>query len=105
MRLFYVLHEVINTVVIKAHAVDQTFGIDQAEDPWLIVARLRTRRHGTNFNGTKTHRPERINALAVLIQPGGQAQRVLKCEPHTGYRLCRHLLANQHFQRGTRNTA
>jgi hypothetical protein len=68
-------------VVIKAHAVDQTFGIDQTEDPWLIVARLRTRRHGTNFNGTKTHRPERINALAVFIQPGGQTQRVLKVSP------------------------
>lgn len=68
-------------MVIKAHAVDQTFGINQAEDPWLIVARLRTRRYGTNFNGTKAHCAKGIDAFAVFVQPGGRAQRVLNVSP------------------------
>ncbi len=59
----------------------KTFGIHQTEDPRLIVPRLRTRRYGTNFNGAKTHGAERINALAVLVQPSGQTQRILNVRP------------------------
>ncbi len=68
-------------MVIKAHAVDQSLGINQTEDPWLIVARLRTRRHGADLNRTKPHRAQRVNAFPIFIQPGRQTQRVLKVSP------------------------
>ncbi len=78
MRLFHILNQVIDAMVIKAHAVDQSLGINQTEDPWLIVARLRTRRHGADLNRTKPHRAQRVNAFPIFIQPGRQTQRVFK---------------------------
>ena len=105
MRLFHVLDQVIDAMVIKAHAVDQPLSIHQTEDPWLIVARLRTRRHGADLNGAKTHRAQRVNAFPVFIQPGRQTQRVFKGQPHAGDRPGRHLLANQDFQRRPGDTA
>ena len=105
MRLFHVLNQVINAMVIKAHAVDQPLGIHQTEDPRFIVARLRTRGDGADLNRTKTHRAQRVNAFPIFIQPGRQTQRIFKGQPHAGNGPGRYLLANQHFQRRPGDTA
>ncbi|MPN31413.1 hypothetical protein SDC9_178887 [bioreactor metagenome] len=99
MRFFNVLNQVINPVVIKPHTVDQTFCIDQTEQTRFIVTRLRAWRHGTNLNGTKSHRAERINALPVFIQSGSKPERIFKRQPHTGNRFCRYFLAHKRFKR------
>ena len=78
MGLFNVLDQVINAVVIKAHTVDQTFGIDQAEQSWLIVAGLWTRGHGADLDRAKSHRAQGINTLPVLVQTSSQTKRIFK---------------------------
>ena len=72
MGFFYILNQVINTEVIKAHAVDQPFGFHQSEQARLVISRLRARGDGTDFNGAKAHRAQGINALAIFVQTGRQ---------------------------------
>ncbi len=48
MGLFYVLYEVINAKIIKAHTVDQTFGIYQTKETRLVITWLWTWRDGTD---------------------------------------------------------
>ena len=55
MRFFNVFYQVIYAVVIEAHTVNQPFGVNEAEQTRLIVTRLRTRRHGTDLDRTKSH--------------------------------------------------
>ncbi|MNO06957.1 hypothetical protein D3C81_2289580 [compost metagenome] len=50
MRFLNVLYQVINAQVVEAHAVDQTFCVNQTEKTWLIITRLRTWRHGAYLN-------------------------------------------------------
>ena len=56
MGLFYVLYEVINAKIIKAHTVDQTFGIYQTKETRLVITWLWTWRDGTDLDRSKSHR-------------------------------------------------
>ena len=56
MGFFYVLYEVINAKIIKAHTVDQTFGIYQTKETRLVITWLGTRRDGADLDGAKPHR-------------------------------------------------
>ncbi|MNG78176.1 hypothetical protein D3C79_367410 [compost metagenome] len=97
MGFLNVFNQIIHTLVIKAHAVDQAFGLHNTEQARFVIARLRARRHGADFDKTKTHSAKRIDTLAVFIQTGGQAQWVFKREPHAAYRFGRHRLTNKEF--------
>ena len=105
MGFFNVFYEMIHAEVIKAHSVDQPLGFDQAEQTRLIITRLWTRRDGTDFDGTKAHRAQGINALAIFIQTCRQTQRVFKGQTHALHRFFRHVLTHQRGQRRSRNTA
>ena len=104
MGFFYVLDQVINTVVVEAHAVDQPFGFHQSEQARFVISRLRARGDGTDFNGAKAHRAQGINALAIFVQTGRQTQRIFKSQPHALHRFYRHMLAHQRGQRRAGNT-
>ena len=62
--------------VVEAQAIDQGFGFGQAEHPWLVVAGLRFGCHRTDFDEAKTHGAEAVDAAAILVQSGGQADPV-----------------------------
>src|SRR5690606_13316493 len=42
--------QVVNAVVVEAHAIDDRLRLRQAKQARLGITRLRTRRHGTDFN-------------------------------------------------------
>ena len=56
MGFFYVLYEVITAKIIKAHTVDQTFGIYQTKETRLVITWLGTWRDGTDLDRSKSHR-------------------------------------------------
>jgi len=53
--------------VVEAHAVDDGFIRDQAEEAGFGIAGLSFRCYGTDFNGTETQSAEGCDMLAVLI--------------------------------------
>ena len=48
----------------------------QPEHPRLLVARLRPWRHRADLDETEAQRKQRIDVLAILVQPRGQADGV-----------------------------
>ena len=94
MGLFHVLDQVVHTEVVKAHPVDQPFGLDQAEQTRLLIARLRAWRDGADLNRAEPHRTQRIDALSVFVESCCETQRIFKGQPHTLHRLIHHFLAH-----------
>jgi hypothetical protein len=72
--------QVINAVVIKAHAVDQPFGITRRKILGLSLPGC-DGRHGTNFNGTKPIAPSASMHSPFLSSPAARPSG-FKCEPH-----------------------
>ena len=81
--------EVIDAAVVEAHAVDDRPGLGDAEQPRLRVARLRARRDGADLEETETERGQRVDMVAVLVQPRGQPDRIGELEPHATHRIGR----------------
>src|SRR5471032_3620244 len=80
----------IDAQVVKAHAIDDSLGFRQAEDPGFWVARLRAWRHGANFDKTETQLRKPVDGCAVLVEAGSQPDRVGEVESHHRYRhFCR----------------
>jgi len=69
-------------MVIETHAIDDRLGLGQAKYPWLGVAWLRARRHGSHFDETEAQLRHSANGFAVLVQPCCQADRIGEIEPH-----------------------
>ena len=61
---------------------DELYAIDQAEEARPRIARLRTRRDRPDLEEAEAERGERIDVLAVLVEPGGEPDRVRELEPH-----------------------
>ncbi len=85
----------IDTEVVETHAVDDRLGFRQAEQTWLRVTRLRTRRDGADFDKTETQLGETIDGCAVLVQAGGQTYRIREIQAHDIHRQLRRGLAQQ----------
>ena len=60
----------------------------QAEQARLGVAGLRARRDGADFDEAEAERGQRVDVVAVLVQPGGQADRVGEGQSHHGAGRC-----------------
>ncbi|MNC41963.1 hypothetical protein D3C75_907570 [compost metagenome] len=78
----YALEQVINAQVVEAHAVDDGRGFRQAEQPWLGVARLRTRGDSADFDKTEAQLGEAVDGRAVLVQASCQPHRVGEVQAH-----------------------
>ena len=78
----YVFDERIHAEVVEAHAVDDGLCLGQAEHARLGVARLRPRRDSADLDEAETQRRQRIYVCAILVQPGGQSERIGKGQPH-----------------------
>ena len=53
----------------------------------LRVARLRLRRHRADLDEAETHRAQAVDAFAVLVQPGGQADAIGETQAGHGDRV------------------
>ena len=74
--------QVIDAVIVEAHAVDDRGGLRQAEDARLGVARLRTRGNGADLDETEAQLGEAINGIAVLVQAGRQSHGIGELQAH-----------------------
>src|SRR5690606_17557626 len=92
------LEQVVDAVVVEAHAVDDGLGFRQAEQARLRVARLRARRHGADLGEAETQLAETVDGVAVLVQTGGQSDRVGEFQTHDLHWQGRRLLAQQTVQ-------
>ena len=80
-RALHVGHEGGQPLVVEAQPVDQRLRRRQAEHARLGVARLRLGRHGADLDEAEAHRTQAVDAFAVLVQPGGQADAVGETQP------------------------
>jgi len=58
----------------------------QAEQARLRIAGLRARGDGADFDEAETQREQCIDVLAILVQAGGQADRIGEGQPEHGAR-------------------
>ena len=73
---FDVAHQRVDAAVVEAQAVDHRQVLGQAEHAWLRIAWLRPRRDRADLDEAEAERHQRVDVLAVLVQPGGAADRV-----------------------------
>ena len=78
--------QVIDSLVIEAHAVDQRIAARNSEHAGLRIARLRTRRHGAQLNVAESQSAERIQVVAVLVEAGRQPQGMRKLQSKAAHR-------------------
>ncbi len=90
-RCLHISDEGIDAAVIETHAIDDGAGLRQAEHAGHRIARLRARRHGAHFNKSEAERCQAIDVCAILIQPGGQADRIGEGDAHYRARIIRGL--------------
>ena len=86
-------------VVVEAEPVDQRAGLGDAEHARLRIARLRQRRHRADLDEAEAHRAEGVDAAAVLVEPGGQADAVRKRQPGDRHRVVHARLLDERDQR------
>ena len=65
--LAHVAHEGVQTVVVKAQAVDQRMGAGQAIHAWLGITGLGQRRYRAHLDEAKAHGAECIDAAGVFV--------------------------------------
>ena len=73
--------EGVNTVVVEAHAVDDGLVFGQAAEAWAVIARLRARGNGADFDEAESRAVKGADGDAVFIQPGGEAEAVREGQP------------------------
>src|SRR5690606_28101859 len=77
-----VFDELLQPFVVETEAVDDALRRGKTEQARTRIARLWTGRYGADFKKAKTHRGQRINITAVLVQPCRQANPVLDRQSH-----------------------
>ena len=77
-----VLHYAVQADIVEPEPVDDRVGLRQAKKPRRRVPRLRPRRDRSHFDKTEAERGEGRDVLPVLVQSGGEADRVRKIKPH-----------------------
>ena len=60
----------------------------------LRVARLRQRGDGADLDEAETERRQPVYAVSILVESGGEADRIGKGEPHHGARVVGRALRN-----------
>jgi len=83
-RALHIGNEGIDAAVVETHAIDDRVGRGQPEHARAWVARLRARRHGADFEKTEAEVGQRVDVAPVLVQSGGQSDRVRKAQSHHG---------------------
>ncbi len=73
-------NESFQPLVVEPQSVDERVGLGQTKHARLGVAGLGQGCDGADFNKTKTHGAQAIDALCIFIEPGGQAHPVGKRE-------------------------
>ena len=79
-------HQPVDAQIVEAHAVDDSARLRDAEQSRARIAGLRPGRDRAHFDEAEAERGERIDVLAVLVQPGGQTDWIGKFEPHRLHR-------------------
>ena len=71
-------------VVVEPHPVEQRAVVGQPEHPRWRIARLRLRGDGADLGVAESQRAPGLQARAVLVETGGQAQRAGEAHPEDG---------------------
>jgi hypothetical protein len=72
---FDVAHQHFDAFVVEAEAIDHRAMLRQAEHARLRITRLRLRRDRADLDEAESQRQQRIDMGAVLVEPGGEADR------------------------------
>src|SRR5205814_6628796 len=99
-RAAHVVEEGGEADVVEAEAVDDRFARGQPEKARPRIAGLRPRRHGAHFEKPKTEGAERLDVLGVLVEAGGEADRIRELEAHRTHRRARHTRRNERGEGG-----
>ena len=70
----HVLHSRVDARIVETHAVDDRLVVDQPEQAWLRISRLRPRRDGADFDAAESQAAQRVDGVALLVQSGGQTR-------------------------------
>ena len=68
--------------VVEAHAVDDCLVGDEPEQARLGIPRLRTRRDRADLDEAEAEPPERVDGVALLVEPRREADAVRKLQAH-----------------------
>ncbi|VXA84140.1 hypothetical protein AERO8C_160293 [Aeromonas veronii] len=93
--LFYLGHQMIHPLVVESHPVDDPLCRNNPEQARLVIAALGSGGDGTDFDKTKSHGAQRVNALTIFIQTGRQSHRIGKRKPHDSDGAFRQILAEE----------
>src|SRR5690606_37685940 len=83
--------QMVNTFVVKTHAIDNRLLFGYAKQARAGITRLRPGRHSSYFDKAETQAAKRIKIIAVFIQPCGQTDRIAEAQSHDFYRIRSHL--------------
>ena len=73
-------------VVVEAHPVDHGAVGGEPEQPRLRVAGLRLAGHGADLDVAEAQRGQAVDPLGVLVEAGGEAERVREGQPQRRHR-------------------
>ena len=68
--------------VVEAHSVDDCAVVDEAEEPWPGIARLRAGCDGADLDVPESEGQQPGNRARVLVETGGKAERVRELDAH-----------------------
>ncbi|MNH29186.1 hypothetical protein D3C79_894010 [compost metagenome] len=80
--LFHLGHQMIDTLVVESHPVDDPFRRNYPEQPRLVISALGLGGHSAYFNKTEPHGTKCVDTLPVFIETGRQSHRIGKIKPH-----------------------
>ena len=78
--------EVVDPLVVEAHPVHERDALRGPKHARPRVAGLRPRRHRAELDVAESQGPEGVEIIAVLVEAGGQAQRMRKAQARAGDR-------------------
>ena len=76
----------VDTGVVEAHPVDDGLRLGDAEQTRFRVACLRSRCDRADFEETEAQSGQGVDVVAVLVQPGGESDRIGKVDAHHFHR-------------------
>src|SRR5262249_18477115 len=79
-RAFGIADKRIDAFVVESEPVDDGSMFRQSPHARLWIAGLRTRRRRADFNEAETERGECIDVCAVLVEAGGESNRIGKLD-------------------------
>ena len=72
----------VDAVVVETHAVDYRQLLGRAKQARFGIACLRLGGNGADFDKAETERRQRVDILAVFVQPRRQPHRIGQIQPH-----------------------